>query len=85
MFCEFPHFKKEKKLNSRQDSQETLSEKDLIFHGLFLNNTDMDADNKASMKEIIKILKSPESVMGGKSTNDFNYLNGYGNCDWIHD
>ena len=79
----FPLLKNDKKKNERQDSQKTLcySEEDLMSNGVFITNVNKDANSKASMKEILKLLKSPESLMGGKSVNDFNYLNGYGNCD----
>ena len=83
----FPLLKNDKKKNERQDSQQTLflSEQELTSNGVFITNVNKDANSKASMKEILKLLKSPESLMGGKSVSDFNYLNGYGNCYSIHE
>jgi hypothetical protein len=80
LFAEFPFFNREKKQNQRQDSQKTLylSENELVSFGLFLNNIDMNANNKASMKEIVKLLKNPEPLLGGKSVTEFDYLNHYG-------
>jgi hypothetical protein len=83
----FPLLKNDKKKNERQDSQQTLflSEQELTSNGVFITNVNKDANSKASMKEILKLLKSPESLMGGKSVSDYNYLNGYGNCYFIHE